>query len=89
MHLLRRQQSTRVTNYSPIARALYRIDEPVERKFNVAYKEGMAFTKMSCLCQLQKHQGARLGECYNHQACAIFAGYIAQDLQGQLCESLC
>ena len=80
-----------VTDYSPIARAFYRIDESVEKqmkmKFDVAYtiaKEGMAFTKMSCLCQLQERHGVRLGEC--DQACAIFT---AQDLQGQLCESLC
>ena len=52
MELLRREQSTSVTEYSPIARAFYRMDESVEkqtkRKFDVAYviaKEGMAFTK--------------------------------------------
>ena len=88
--------STSVTDYSPIARAFYRMDESVEkqtkRKFDVAYviaKEGMAFTKMNSLCQLQERHGVRLGECYkNDQACAIFIKYIAQDLQGQLGDSL-
>ena len=52
-------------------------------------KEGMAFTKMSSLCQLQERHGVRLDECYkNDRACATFIGYIAQDLQGQLGESL-
>ena len=96
MELLRREQSTSVTDYSPIARAFYRMDESVEkqtkRKFDVAYviaKEGMAFTKMNSLCQLQERHGVRLGECYkNDQACAIFIKYIAQDLQGQLGDSL-
>ena len=96
MELLRREQSTSVTDYSPIARAFYRMDESVEkqtkRKFDVAYviaKEGMAFTKMNSLCQLQERHGVRLGECYkNDQACAIFIEYIAQDLQGQLGDSL-
>ena len=61
MELLRREQSTSLTDYSPIARAFYRMDESVEkhtkRKFDVAYviaKEGMAFTKMNSLCQLQE-----------------------------------
>lgn len=50
----------------------------------VAYtiaKEGMACTKMNTLCQLQEWHGVKQGECYkNDQACAIFVGYIAQDL---------
>ena len=40
MHFLRRQQSTTVTDYSPIARAFYKMDESVEKqikmKFDVA-----------------------------------------------------
>ena len=80
MQLLRRQQSTSLMDYSPIARAFYRMDESVEKqtkkKLDVAYtiaKEGMAFTKMNSLCQLQERHGARLGDCYKKdQACAIF-----------------
>ena len=45
--------------------------------------------KSDSLCQLQERHGVRLGECYkNDQACAIFIKYIAQDLQGQLGDSL-
>ena len=36
-------------------------------KFDVAYmiaKEGLAFTKMKPLCQLQERHGVNLGECY-------------------------
>ena len=72
------------------------MDQSVEKqtgmKFDVAYtivKEGLAFTKMKPLCQLQKCQGVNLGEWYkNDQECATFIGYIAQDLQSQLGESL-
>ena len=96
MQLLRREQSTSVTDYSPIARAFYRMDQSVEEqsklKFDVAYmiaKEGMAFSKMNSLCKLRERHSVRLGESYkSDQACAIFIGYIAQDLQGQLGESL-
>ena len=96
MVLLRREQSTCVTDYSPIARALYRMDQTVEKqtkmKFDVAYmmaKEGISFCKMKSLCQVQERHGINLGGCYkNEHACATFVEYIAQDLQGQLGESL-
>ena len=73
------------------------MDESLEKqtkmKFDVAFmiaKEGIAFTKMHSLWQLQERHGVRLGECYrNDQACVIFIRYIAQDLQGQVGESLC
>lgn len=92
MQLLRREQSTSVTDYSPIAQAFYRMDQNVEKqtkmKFDVAYmiaKEGIAFTKMNSLCQLQERHGVKLGECYkNDHACATFIEYIARDLQHQL-----
>ena len=96
MHLLRKEQCTSVTDYLPVAQALYRMDQTVERqtkmKFDVAYtiaKEGIAFTKMNSLCQLQERHGVKLGECYkNDHACATFIQYIARDLQRQLGESL-
>ena len=57
-----------VTNFSPIVRAFYRMDETVEKQMNIkidaAYpiaKEGMALTKMKSLCQLQECHGIRLG----------------------------
>ena len=96
MVLLKKEQSTRVTNYSPIARAFYRMDHTVEKqakmKFDVVYmmaKEVIAFNKMKSLCQLQERHGINLGESYkNDHACAIFVEYIAQDLRGLLGESL-
>ena len=97
MQLLRREQSTSVTDYSQIAQAFYRMDQTVEKqtkmKFDVTYnmiaKEGVAFTKMNLLCQLQERHGVKLGECYkNDHACANFVEYIARDLQCQLGESL-
>ena len=70
MQILRREQSTSITNYSPIAQAFYRMDQTVEKqtkmKFDVAYmiaKEGITFTKMNSLCQLQERHGVTLGEC--------------------------
>ena len=96
MQLLRREQSTSMTDYLPIAQAFYRMDQTVEKqtkmKFDVAYmiaKEGIAFAKMNSLCQLQQRHGVKLGECYkNDHAYATFVKYIAQDLQCQLGESL-
>ena len=96
MRLLRKEQSSSVTEYSPIAKAMYRMEENVEkqskRKFDVAYliaKEGMAFSKMSSLCQLQERHDVRMGVCYkNEVACATFVHYLSQDFQIQLSESL-
>ena len=63
--------SLSVTEYAPIARALCKMDSILEqrlvRKFEVAYtiaKEGIAFTKMTSLCNLLEQQGVDLGEGY-------------------------
>ena len=96
MLLLRKEQSSDVCDYSPIARAFYKMDKTAEgkikKKFDVAYmmaKEGIAFYKMESLCQLQERHGVDLGECYkNDRACATFVDYISQDLRCQLGEAL-
>ena len=53
-----------------------------KRKFEIAYliyKEGLASTKMSALCEHGEKHGVVLGAGYkNNQACAVFVDYIAQ-----------
>ena len=92
MILLRKEQSTDVREYAPIAKALYRMDkvaeETVKRKFDVAYfiaKEGLAFRKSKALCQLEERHGVALGEGYkNGLACSAFVEYIAQEMREDL-----
>ena len=77
MILFHKSRSSDVAEYALITRALSTLDpdtaSKLKRKFEVAYlicKEGLAFTKMSALCEL--------GAGYkNNQACAIFVDYIA------------
>ena len=89
MLLLKRERSTNVCDYAPIARVLCRIDEVAEakirRKFDIAYlmaKEGIAFNKMNSLCQLE---GVDLGQGYkNDLACSTFVDYTARDMRENL-----
>ena len=75
---------SRSSDVAQIARALSTLDQDtaskLKRKFEIAYlicKEGLAFTKMSALCEHEeKHD---LGAGYkNNRACAVFVDYIAQ-----------
>ena len=92
MCLLKKEQSSTVTEYSPLFRSFTKMDLTTNRKirwkFDTAYtiaKEGMAFTKMSSLFQLQDRHGTNLGFSYrNDHACANFISYIARDLREQL-----
>ena len=92
MSLLKKEQSSSITEYSPLFRSFAKMDPTAERrmkwKFDTAYmiaKEGMAFSKMRSLCQLQDRHGSDLGFSYrNDHACAEFIRYIAQDLREQL-----
>ena len=96
MHHLKKAQSTSVEEYSPVARALHRMDDVTEmemkHKFDIAYvlaKEGMAHTKMVPLCELQERHKVQIGENYqNNQACATFISFISEDLQVRLHENL-
>jgi len=61
--------TTSVYEYTPIARALNKMDKSLKskmmKKFEVAYtiaKEWIAFAKMSSLCDLIEWQGISLGE---------------------------
>ena len=90
------QESTDVTQYAPIAAALYKLDAAVmdisNRKFDIAYliaKQNLAFTKMAPLCELQERHGVNLGTGYkNEKACAIFVDFIALELKHTIANSL-
>ena len=58
MLLYKKQHSSDITEYSPVARALYNLDAEsetiIKRKFDIAYfisKENLAFMKMGPLCK--------------------------------------
>ena len=86
MILFHKSRSSDVAEYAPIARALSMLDpdtaSKLKRKFEIAYlicKEGLAFTKMSTLCELEEKHRVDLGAGYkNNQACAVFVDYIAR-----------
>ena len=61
MLLFKKQSSTDVTEYVPIAKALYNLDADTElklkQKFDIAYmiaKHNLAFIKMKPLCELEE-----------------------------------
>ena len=64
----------------------------MRKVFDVAYfiaKEGMTFSKMKPLCDLQQRHGVDLGQTYrNELACATFTDFIARDLKNQLSQAL-
>ena len=80
--LFKKQQSSSVCGYAPIAVTLLQpsMDEATctwtKCKFDVAYmiaKENLPFTKMKAMCKLVEQNGAELGQGYkNDQACATF-----------------
>ena len=90
MSLFKKQQSSSVLEYAPIARALTnlpmdeRSKQRTKRKFEVSYmiaKEKFALTKMQPLCNLEEKHGD-LGPGYrNDHACATFIEYIARDFE--------
>ena len=60
MLLLKKQSSSDVTEYAPIAKALHTLDydaeEKLKRKFDIAFfisKENVAFAKMGVMCELE------------------------------------
>ena len=98
MSLFKKQKSSSVLEYAPIARALTNLPmdersmQQTQCKFEVAYtiaKEKLAFTKMQPLCDLEAKHGVDLGSSYrNDHACATIIEYIARDFQQQLVTSL-
>ncbi len=64
MILLKKEHSSDVREYAPIARSLHKLDQSaqdkLEKKFDISYmvaKEGMAFLKMKPLCELERNMG--------------------------------
>ena len=96
MLLFKKSQSSDVTDYAPIAKALSTLDAGSElkltKKFEIAYllcKENLAFMKMAPLCALEERHGVDLGSGYkNDQACAEFVKYIAQEWRALLNSTL-
>lgn len=98
MMLYRKQQSTNICDYTPIARSLSQVSmdavtrEGICRKFDIAYmlaKGKLAFTKMPSICELEQRHGVNLGMGYkNNQACGTFIEFIARDQQSSLQEAL-
>ena len=94
MALYKKQHSSNICEYAPIAKALLipSMDEltraRLKRKFDFAYliaKEKMSFKKMKLLCDLEERHGVDIGGSYrNDHACATFVKFIALDLQQQL-----
>ena len=94
MALYKKQHSSNICEYAPIAKALLipSMDEltraRLKRKFDFAYliaKEKMSFKKMKLLCDLEERHGVGIGGSYrNDHACATFVKFIALDLQQQL-----
>ena len=89
MILFRKSQGSQVTEYSPIAKALYNTTtldagaKQILKKFEIAYlicKENLSFVKMAPICELEERHSVNLGAGYkNDQACASFVSFIAQE----------
>ena len=98
MLLYKKQRSSNVCDYAPIARSLTQSSmdastrEKTKRKFDVAYliaKEKLAFTKMAPICELEERHSVDLGAGYkNDRACATFTEFIGRDLQVALLSEL-
>ena len=98
MSLFKKQQSSSVLEYAPIARALTNLPmneqskQRTKRKFEVSYmiaKEKFALTKMQPLCDLEEKHRVDLGPGYrDDHACAMFIEYIDRDFQQQLVAAL-
>ena len=66
--------------------------ERTKKKFDIAYfiaKEGLAFTKMKALCDLQERHGVDVGTTYrNDHACSSFVEFIALEEKEKLVQAL-
>ena len=96
MDLQKKSESNYSIQAMTIAKALHRIDsatlDTMRKKFDIAYfiaKEGLPFTKMAPLCQLEERHGVNLGDGYkNNQSCAQIIEFIAKVEQQNLIEVL-
>ena len=63
--------------------------EQTKRKFDIAYfiaKEGLAFTKMKALCDLQERHGVDVGTTYRNHACSSFVELLPLKKKKSLCK---
>jgi len=95
MELQRKSQGTVTINDVPIVQSLAASTmdkvalERTKKKFDVAYfiaKEGLAFTKMKSLCELEERHGVDIGPAYH--ACSNFVEYIALEEKYRLVQAL-
>ena len=80
MLLLSKSRSKNAVEYAPIAKALSTLDpdtaSKMKRKFEIAYmlcKEGLAFTKMEAVCELEEKHGVNLGTGYMCYVCGVYS----------------
>ena len=85
MLLLKKASLSSVLDYSPIAKALHKLDAAeamLSKKFEIAHfitKENLSFLKMGPLCELVERQGIDVGQnCKNDKACSMSVHYIAE-----------
>ena len=100
MLLLKKQQSSSVVDYAPIAKCYAEASmdqstrEKTKKKFDIILsymiaKEKLTFTKMKPICELEERHGVDLGAGYkNDHACATFISFIAKEQQEMLLNSL-
>lgn len=98
MMLFKKQHSSHVTDYAPIAQlfAHSKMDkvtvQQMKRKFDIAYlivKENLAFSKMKPLCDLEERHNTDLGGSYkNDHGCSTFVRFIALEQQEKLLTEL-
>ena len=79
MLLFRKSQTSDVTEYAPIAKALATLDATSEkrlkRKFEIAYlicKQNLAFNKMASICVLEEKHGVDLGGVQKRSSMCYF-----------------
>ena len=93
MLLLKKQLSSSVVDYAPIAKCFAEASMDqytrVKKKFDISYmiaNEKLAFTK---ICELEERHGVDLGAGYkNDHARATFISFIAKEQQEMLLNSL-
>ncbi len=85
MLLLKKQQSSSIVDYAPIAKCFSQssFDQSTREKsliYHMIAKEKLAFTKMKSICELEERYGVDLEGGYkNDHACSVFTSFIARE----------
>ena len=95
MILFKKQPVSHVTEYSPIAAALFHSSmdtttcEQTKHKFDIAHTIAKEMQVPKTMCELEERHGVDLGQGYkNNCSCSTFMEFIARDLQEQLMKAL-